>query len=99
MRSAGKTFAPVLVGWRDSRARSCSQQHVYPLFGDSSLKNPDARKKQMTLRDLMTMTAGNACDDNSDASLGNEDRMESDDQEHDWYRYTSQTTNELAFSC
>ena len=36
----------------------------------------------------MTMTAGNACNDNHDHSPGNEDRMQSQQQQPDWYKYT-----------
>jgi CubicO group peptidase (beta-lactamase class C family) len=90
MRSAGKTFAPVLVGLaRQQGAQLRPESLVYPLFStDAPFANPDDRKKSMTLRDIMTMTAGNACDDNDDASPGNEDRMQSDGQQPDWYKYT-----------
>ena len=90
MRSAGKTFAPVLVGLaRQQGAQLRPDSPVYPLFSaDAPFANPDDRKKSMTLRDIMTMTAGNACDDNDDASPGNEDRMQSDGQQPDWYKYT-----------
>jgi CubicO group peptidase (beta-lactamase class C family) len=37
---------------------------------------------------IMTMTAGNACDDNDDNSPGNEDKMQSDPKQRDWYKYT-----------
>ena len=88
MRSAGKTFAPVLVGLaRQEGAALAPSTLVYPLFPPST-RNTDQRKSMMTLRDIMTMTAGNACDDNDDASPGNEDRMQSDPQQPDWYRYT-----------
>lgn len=89
MRSAGKTFAPVLVGLaREQGSKLEPATRVYPLFGESPLENSDTRKQQMTLRDIMTMTAGNACDDNDDTSPGNEDRMEGDSQKLDWYKYT-----------
>jgi CubicO group peptidase (beta-lactamase class C family) len=90
MRSAGKTFAPVLVGLaRDRGANLTPQTLIYPLFAQySSFANWDARKQKITLRDIMTMTAGNACDDNDDNSPGNEDRMQSDEQQRDWYKYS-----------
>lgn len=90
MRSAGKTFAPVLVGLSNEHgAHLTPQTPVYPLFSQyTSFANSDPRKQKMLLRDIMTMTAGNACDDNNDDSPGNEDRMQSDDQQHDWYKYT-----------
>jgi CubicO group peptidase (beta-lactamase class C family) len=89
MRSAGKTFAPLLVGLAEQHgARLTPQTAIYPLFSQySSFSNWDARKQRVTLRDIMTMTAGNACDDNNDDSPGNEDRMQSDEKQHDWYKY------------
>jgi CubicO group peptidase (beta-lactamase class C family) len=90
MRSAGKTFAPALVGVaRERGATLTPQTPIYPFFAKySSFANWDIRKQKMTLRDVMTMTAGNACDDNNDDSPGNEDRMQSDAQQRDWYKYS-----------
>lgn len=90
MRSAGKTFAPVLVGVARRQGLEIGPAtRVYPLFAaDAPFANPDERKRDVTLRDIMTMTAGNACDDNDNASPGNEDRMQSDAQQPDWYKYT-----------
>jgi CubicO group peptidase (beta-lactamase class C family) len=90
MRSAGKTFAPALVGLaREHGIKLTPQTPVYPLFTQySSFAHWNARKQKIVLRDIMTMTAGNACDDNSDESPGNEDRMQSDEQQKDWYKYS-----------
>lgn len=90
MRSASKTFATVLVGMaKEHGAKLTSETPVYSLFSQyNSFENWDVRKQQMSLRDIMTMTAGNACDDNDDNSPGNEDKMQSDPKQHDWYKYT-----------
>jgi CubicO group peptidase (beta-lactamase class C family) len=90
MRSAGKTFAPALVGLAKLQGTKLTPQTpIYPLFTQyGSFANWDARKQKIALRDIMTMTAGNACDDNSDDSPGNEDRMQSDEQQKDWYKYS-----------
>ena len=90
MRSASKTFAPVLVGLaREHGAKLSPATPIYPLFSQyKTFENWDTRKQAMTLRDLMTMTAGNACDDNDDNSPGNEDAMQGDAQHSDWYKYT-----------
>jgi CubicO group peptidase (beta-lactamase class C family) len=90
MRSAGKTFATVLVGLAMKYgAKLTPQTPIYPLFTQySSFANWDDRKQKITLRDVMTMTAGNACDDNNDDSPGNEDRMQSDEKQRDWYKYS-----------
>jgi Beta-lactamase len=90
MRSASKTFAPVLLGLaKEHGAKLTPATPVYPLFSQyKSFANWDALKPEMSLRDIMTMTAGNACDDNDDHSAGNEDTMQNDPQQRDWYKYT-----------
>ena len=90
MRSASKTFAPVLLGLaKEHGAKLAPATSVYPLFSQyKSFANWDARKPEMSLRDIMTMTAGDACDDNDDHSPGNEDTMQNDPQQRDWYKYT-----------
>jgi hypothetical protein len=70
-------------------AKLMPQTPIYPLFKQySSFANWDDRKEKITLGDVMTMTAGNACDDNNDDSPGNEDRMQSDEKQRDWYKYS-----------
>ncbi len=90
MRSASKTFAPVLVGLaKEHGAKLAPETPVYPLFSQyKSFESWDAKKRAVSLRDIMTMTAGNACDDNDDNSPGNEDMMQSDPKRQDWYKYT-----------
>jgi CubicO group peptidase (beta-lactamase class C family) len=90
MRSAAKTFAPVLFGIaRDHGIKIGPETPVYPLFPeDEPFANGDERKNHLTLKALMTMTSGLACDDNDDASPGNEDNMQSQTAQPDWYKYT-----------
>jgi CubicO group peptidase (beta-lactamase class C family) len=91
MRSASKTFAPVLVGIaRDHGTKLEPDTPVYPLFRQyyKEFANWDERKKSITLRDIMTMTAGTACDDNDDSSPGNEDHMQHQRKQTDWYKFT-----------
>ena len=90
MRSASKTFAPVLVGVvRDHEIKIGPDTPVYSLFiEDKPFAHWDARKSEVTLQALMTMTSGFACDDNDDASPGNEDTMQSQTAQPDWYKYT-----------
>lgn len=90
MRSASKTFAPVLVGIaHDHGIDIGANTLVYPLFPeDKPFANWDARKSQLKLKDLMNMTSGFACDDNDDASPGNEDSMQSQTAQPNWYKYT-----------
>ncbi len=90
MRSASKTFAPLLVGLaKEHGADLTPATQIYPLFSQyRAFKNMDARKSEISLRDIMTMTAGNACDDYDDNSPGNEDKMQSDPNNQDWYKFT-----------
>jgi len=90
LRSAGKTFASVMLGAAMMRGADVAPETpVYDLLaGKGPFVNPDPRKTQITLAHLMTHTTGLACDDNDDASPGNEGTMQSQGQEPDWWKYT-----------
>jgi len=90
MRSAGKTWATVLVGAARQRgAKIGPPTAVYSLFARyKPFAHWDERKGKLTLRDLMTMTSGLACDDNDSNSPGEENRMQSQTEQPDWYKYT-----------
>jgi CubicO group peptidase (beta-lactamase class C family) len=90
MRSASKTFAPVLAGIaRDHGVNLSPGTPIYPLFPeDKPFPHWDTRKSDVTLKALMTMTSGFACDDNDDTSPGNEGNMQSQTAQPDWYKYT-----------
>lgn len=89
-RSAGKTFASVMLGAVMRNGAPISPDtHVYDLFGGvERFANPDPRKSQITLAHLMTHTSGLACNDNDNDSPGNEGTMQSQQQEPDWWKYT-----------
>jgi CubicO group peptidase (beta-lactamase class C family) len=90
MRSASKTFAPLLVGIAQNKgAKIDIDTPVYSQFAEyKEFANPDPRKSKIAVRDLITMTPGLACDDNDDASPGNEDVMQQQKAQSDWYKYT-----------
>jgi CubicO group peptidase (beta-lactamase class C family) len=90
MRSASKTFTGVLAGTAlDHGAAIGPDTPVYEQFADlRPFQRWDDRKSRMTLGDLMTMTSGLACNDNDDASPGNEDTMQGQSSEPNWYKYT-----------
>jgi CubicO group peptidase (beta-lactamase class C family) len=90
MRSASKTFAPLLVGIaREHGAKLDINTPVYTQFPEyKGFANWDSRKSNITVRDLMTMTSGLSCDDNDDDSPGNEDVMQQQSEQPDWYKYT-----------
>jgi CubicO group peptidase (beta-lactamase class C family) len=87
-RSAGKTFASVMLGAVMREGVPISPEtRVYQLLGGMGpFANPDPRKSRIALGHLMTHTTGLACDDYNDASPGNENRLEQ--VTTDWYKYT-----------
>jgi CubicO group peptidase (beta-lactamase class C family) len=90
VRSAGKTFASVLLGAAMRQGLPIAPEtKVYDLLvGMGPFANPDPRKSQVTLAHLMTHTAGLACNDNDDASPGNEGTMQRQRQQPNWWKYT-----------
>ena len=89
-RSASKTYGPVLVGIaRDRGVKIGPETPVYSLFPQyKPFGNWDDRKDRVTLQNLMTMTSGLACDDNDESSPGQEDNMQEQRAQPDWYKYT-----------
>jgi CubicO group peptidase (beta-lactamase class C family) len=90
VRSAGKSVTTLMLGRAiQDGAPLTPQSLVYPLFARyAPFANPDPRKARMTIADLMTMSSGYACDDDDDASPGNEDAMQSQTKQNDWYKFT-----------
>ncbi|PYM07479.1 MAG: 6-aminohexanoate hydrolase [Candidatus Rokuibacteriota bacterium] len=90
LRSAGKTFASVMLGAAMHAGLPIApESSVYSLMaGRGPFANPDARKARITVDELMTHTSGLACDDNNDASPGNEDTMQGQTATDDWWKYT-----------
>ena len=90
LRSAGKTFASVMLG--------AAMLHGTPISPESRITellaargpfaNPDPRKDRITLAQLLTHSAGLACNDNDDASPGNENTMQRQSAQPDWWKYT-----------
>jgi CubicO group peptidase (beta-lactamase class C family) len=90
MRSAGKTFASVMLGAAMMQGTGLSPEtSVYNLLeGFGPFTNPDPRKSQITLAHLMTHNSGLACDDNDNASPGNEGTMQTQRKQPNWWKYT-----------
>ena len=89
-RSAGKTFSSVLLGAAMRRgARLAPESRVYRVMAPlGPFANPDPRKARITLAHLLTHTSGLACDDNDEASPGNEGALQSQGAQPDWWKYT-----------
>ena len=90
IRSAGKTFASVMLGAAMMQHAAISPgSRIYEIMKNSEpFANPDPRKSQITLAQLMTHTSGLACDDNNNHSPGGEGRMQSQNAQPDWWKYT-----------
>lgn len=89
-RSAGKTIGSALLGIALRKGVFDSlDTPIYPLFGGvNGFANPDPRKERLTLRHAVTMSPGLDCRDGNPDSPGDEDVMQSQNQQPDWYRYT-----------
>jgi CubicO group peptidase (beta-lactamase class C family) len=84
LRSASKSIVSALVGAAvDRGALSGVAEPMLARLGVTSVANPDPRKARITLRDLLTMRPGWACDDYDPKSPGNESRIY---EERDWIK-------------
>jgi CubicO group peptidase (beta-lactamase class C family) len=78
IRSASMTVTSMLVGLAiDRGAIKGVDAKVFDFFPErrATIKNPDPRKLKITVEDLLTMSSLLECDDNSEFSSGNEERM------------------------
>jgi CubicO group peptidase (beta-lactamase class C family) len=89
-RSATKSLTTALVGIAiDMGAQIGVNAPVRSLFPNyTEFAHDDQGKQAITVRHLLTMTSGLACDDNDDDSPGNEDTMQSQHEQPDWYKFT-----------
>ena len=74
-RSVTKTVAALLAGIAVSDGDLKPTSTIGSLFPDHAFQNPDPRKLQTTLEDLLTMSSRLECDDSNMFSRGNEERM------------------------
>jgi CubicO group peptidase (beta-lactamase class C family) len=74
-RSSGKSWGTTLVGIHIDR-------------GELALTTPVDPARPITLEHVVSMTTGLDCDDHADDNPGNEDVMQAQHAERDWYRYT-----------
>jgi CubicO group peptidase (beta-lactamase class C family) len=87
LRSASKTFTSVMAGVAmDRGARFTMSTPVISLF-PSVAASSDDRKARITVGHLLTHSTGLSCDDNDEKSPGNENTMQGQNNEPDWYRY------------
>jgi len=88
-RSAAKSMTTTLVGMAVHEGLIKLDAPVYKTMYDGSPPpGLDPRKARMTLENLITMTPGLACDDSDNDSPGNENTMQSQQDQPDWHQYT-----------
>ena len=86
LRSATKSIVSTLAGIAiDQHAIPSINEPVLPHMKYAGYLNSDPRKAQMTLRDMLTMQSGLACNDHDDKSPGNEVII---DEKPDWVKAT-----------
>lgn len=91
MRSAAKSFTATLAGAvvEKKLAGFGVETPVYAAMQPRVPTGPvEPRKQAMKVEHLLTMSAGFFCDDSNDDAPGNEDKMQEQTAEPDWYRYT-----------
>lgn len=93
LRSAAKSVAATIVGaFMQSGGKLNESTHVYDLIYKGKLpEGLDPRKKEMTVRHLLTMSSGFDCDDWADSQRpGSEDSLEEqrDRGLRDYYSFT-----------
>jgi CubicO group peptidase (beta-lactamase class C family) len=89
-RSASKSLTSFLVGAAIEAGEPMRLDlPVYETVGAPYLRDDlDPRAGRMTLEHLLTMSSGLDCDDRDPESPGAEDRMQSQQENPDWYDYT-----------
>jgi CubicO group peptidase (beta-lactamase class C family) len=88
-RSAAKSWTATLIGAAMQAGIPVAlDTPVYQTMLGSLPHDLDPRKRAMKLEHLISMTAGYDCDDNDSSAPLNEDAMQEQTDEPDWYRYT-----------
>lgn len=89
-RSASKSLTSVLTGAviEGGYPVSTSMPIYETIYGDDLPADLDPRKQRITLDNLLTMTSGFYCDDSDSNAPGNEDVMQEQQDNLDWYDYT-----------
>jgi CubicO group peptidase (beta-lactamase class C family) len=81
LRSAAKSLTDILVG-------AAKLSDATPVYATMRYPTDDPKKNEMTLANLLAQNSGLDCDDDDENSPGNEDVMQSQTAQPDWYAYT-----------
>ncbi len=91
-RSASKSLAAVLAGAviHSDVPLTLTSPVFQTIVGKtaSNAATSDPRRQKINLEHLLSMSSGLDCDDGDSSSKGNEDTMQSQEEQPDWYRYT-----------
>lgn len=91
-RSASKSLTSVLAGAviHSGVPLSLTSPVFETILGKvaSSKAISDPRQQKINLEHLLSMSSGQDCDDGNSSSKGNENIMQSQEKQPDWYRYT-----------
>lgn len=89
-RSAAKSITSFLVGAAMEGGVPVSPTtRVYQVMeSPATFAALESRKRALTLEHLLTMSSGLDIDDSDPNSVGNEDTMQEQREQPDWYRYT-----------
>jgi len=90
IRSAGKSFSSIMLGSLMRQGSSIEpNSSAYKLLAPlGPFANADPRKAKITLGHLLTHNSGLACDDNDDDSPGNENTMQAQNAQPNWWKHT-----------
>lgn len=86
LRSAGKTWSTTLLGIAIDRGLVALGDRAFDRLG---VATADPGHRAITLAHLASMSSGLDCDDHDRASPGNEDRMQAQRDQPDWYAYAA----------
>jgi CubicO group peptidase (beta-lactamase class C family) len=88
-RSASKSMTSTLLGACIHAGLPISvSTPVYRVMDPKASSSLDPNKRALTVEHLLTMSSGLDCDDRDPNSVGNEDVMQEQTAQRDWYRYT-----------
>ncbi len=87
-RSASKSMASMLVGAAMEGGYDINANTAVYAALRGQASDEESRKQAMTLEHLLTMSSGFYCDDNDSNAPGNENTLQEQEDEPDWYKYT-----------
>lgn len=98
LRSASKTVTALMTGQAiDATEGFDASSSVYQQFGKTIPRDEhEAQRQALRVSHLLSMTSGFACDDNENDSPGNENTMQSQSTQPDWWEFTLDLPMEAA---